>query len=715
MRKNRARLLLFFVALLLLASCASPTITVAPSPVPPSATATSTATPTRTVTPTSTPSPTPTQTPTITPTIPPVIAGTPLPPISSAIIELNLPKVRILGEWGRGQMDGLAWSPAGSLLAATTPLGVFLYNPASLSFPLPIHTAAAASRPVFSPDGRYLALDIALPGSAQASSAPPHAVQVWDLGAAEPSLVATLDSGGQALALSFQEHDLLVLARNDRGAQFQRWDFAAGERLQAINLLGGETAIDGALSTDCLLAATRGDPGPVRIWQLADGVNLATTHELAAKTGPLAFSPDSRFLAVGYPDTELDFYNSNRVRVWRLPAASGELSDLVYEVVAPSGTDGVAGALVSLAWSPDGAYLAAGYADYRVVVWRGEGSPVYREMKVETLPRFIAWAPTLEGAENRPRLAVGGLEIWRIGAPDGASERLAAVDDFLPSIYDMQFSPDGDTLALASYGMIDLRNTTDGVRKMMISGMDGAVHGIAYDPNGTMLAAACEDGTTRLYLAKNGLYLNQLGEPTYPQLAVDFSNDGRWLATTGEDALVRIFRVSDGVLMYGLREPYVAYELRFSPNTDQVASLTTSGVRVRALDATEEDMFIDWEKWIGGVGLTGLAYSPGEEFLGLVGNGVVRVVDPISGEGVYSLYDVDGALPWSLAFSPDNAFLAVGWSDGQVRMYWAQDGRLLRAFQAHPASVRRLLFNRAGTLLATLGDEGTLRLWGVSP
>jgi hypothetical protein len=74
---------------------------------------------------------------------------------------------------------------------------------------------------------------------------------------------------------------------------------------------------------------------------------------------------------------------------------------------------------------------------------------------------------------------VGGLEIWRIGAPGGASERLAAVDDFLPSIYDMQFSPDGDTLALASYGMIDLRNTTDGVRKMMISGMDGAVHGIA--------------------------------------------------------------------------------------------------------------------------------------------------------------------------------------------------------------------------------------------
>ena len=41
--------------------------------------------------------------------------------------------------------------------------------------------------------------------------------------------------------------------------------------------------------------------------------------------------------------------------------------------------------------------------------------------------------------------------------------------------------------------------------------------------------------------------------------------------------------------------------------------------------------------------------------------------------------------------------------------------RLLRTIQAHPGSVRRLLFNRDGTLLASLGEEGTIRLWGVSP
>ena len=61
------------------------------------------------------------------------------------------------------------------------------------------------------------------------------------------------------------------------GASFQRWDVAGGQRLQAINLLGGETAAAGDLTSDFTRAATRGQNGPVRLWRLSDGVNLATT------------------------------------------------------------------------------------------------------------------------------------------------------------------------------------------------------------------------------------------------------------------------------------------------------------------------------------------------------------------------------------------------------------------------------------------------------
>ncbi|MBE0699712.1 MAG: WD40 repeat domain-containing protein, partial [Anaerolineaceae bacterium] len=318
------------LASMILVSCSTKTMPAAKTPTQPTpgitvqptrtTTATSTATFTRT------PSPTPTLTPTITPTIVPVSAGTVLPPVSTPIIELSLNQMRLLAEWGRGRVDGLAWSPTGGLIAVSTPLGVYLYSPADLNTPLIIHTQAAASRLGFSADGRYLAVDTSPGGNGVDLAVPLHSIQVWDIGSAEPEKVSTFEIGGRALALAFHENDLFVLSRSENGSQFQRWDFSGAVRQLSINLLGGETAVEAAFSGDLKLAATRGNTGPVRIWRIADGINLATTRETISKAGPLAFSPDSRFLAVGYPDNVKDFYNSNLIKVWRVPDSSGPLS-----------------------------------------------------------------------------------------------------------------------------------------------------------------------------------------------------------------------------------------------------------------------------------------------------------------------------------------------------------------------------------------------------
>jgi WD40 repeat protein len=178
---------------------------------------------------------------------------------------------------------------------------------------------------------------------------------------------------------------------------------------------------------------------------------------------------------------------------------------------------------------------------------------------------------------------------------------------------------------------------------------------------------------------------------------------------------LRIFRVLDGLQMLDLREPYVSYELAFAPNVDQLASLTTSGVVLRAFGGELQRVGASLQGTVGGVSLHDLVYSPGSEYLALVGNDVIRVIDPNNRKDVYAIGERGGALPWSVAFSPDNAFLAVGWSDGTLSFYWAADGTLLSSLQAHPGGVTRVIFTTDGTLLATLGAEDTLRLWGVAP
>ena len=709
------------ILVILLTGCATPTPSPTTTPegtetvLPP----TETATPTATITPTRTPTATVTLTPTITPTLEPVLAGTPIPLGSEPIVEANIQQMRLLAEWGRGRIQGLAWSQDGATIAVATPLGIFRYRgvPQTGTFPAVPETISPGGVPgrlAFSPDGRYLAAAMTGYGTGADLALPAQFIRVWDL--TEPSLRHAYDlmTGAMPVAMTFSApNQLVLLARVDGGAQMQTWPLDPstttilyGEPEQRINLTGGETAVEAAFSDDFTLAATRGESGPVRVWRLSDGVNLATTSESGENAGPLAFSPDGNLLAVGYPDRRPDFTNKNFVRIWNISAAP-EPPKLEHTLISQTRPEGADQTLLSLAWSPDGALVASGYADGSLHVWQPHTGPAFRVIQGGVLPALLAWS------SDSTRIAAGGLEVWQIAGPGGGNQLLSSDTDYLPGVFDMEFTPNSEELALAALGRIDIRSASNGTIRQVIAGIDGPVNDIDFNPTGELLAAACQDGTTRLYLASNGRYLAQLGEPTFPQLTIDFSPNGWWLATGGEDMKIRVFRVDDGALLHTVVEPYASYGLAFGPNNDQLASLTTSGVHLRLVRGTRRTLDTTLQDIAGGVGLADMAYSPGAEFLAAVGNGVVRVVDPRTREEIYSLHDPSGAQPWAAVFSADNAFLATGWSDGSLRIYWAADGTLLRQIQAHPEPVRRLAFTQDSRLLASLGTEGTIRLWGV--
>ena len=67
--------------------------------------------------------------------------------------------------------------------------------------------------------------------------------------------------------------------------------------------------------------------------------------------------------------------------------------------------------------------------------------------------------------------------------------------------------------------------------------------------------------------------------------------------------------------------------------------------------------------------------------------------------------------PGSTAFSPDSETLAVGQSDGSVKLWRMSTGRLTDEFHHGPYSISSVAFSTDGTLLATADEAGTIRLW----
>ncbi len=68
----------------------------------------------------------------------------------------------------------------------------------------------------------------------------------------------------------------------------------------------------------------------------------------------------------------------------------------------------------------------------------------------------------------------------------------------------------------------------------------------------------------------------------------------------------------------------------------------------------------------------------------------------------------------TIAFSPDGSLIATGGEDGSVRISRSDDGSEVAALEAHDAPVRITTFDPSGERVLTAADDGTMRLWDAA-
>jgi dipeptidyl aminopeptidase/acylaminoacyl peptidase len=197
-----------------------------------------------------------------------------------------------------------------------------------------------------------------------------------------------------------------------------------------------------------------------------------------------------------------------------------------------------------LAFSPDGKFLASGSADRTARTWRVASSPgaatrvLHDGRTPDTYPiPDTAVAVSPDGARIVVGTAYGGMHVL-----DAASGRTAFDLDLGAFVGDIAYSPDGQTLGVASDAGASLRASSDGhvIRTLTTPTPTRSVQ-IRFRPDGSIAATADVDGQIRLWDTASGRLLRSMGMGSGELTTVAFSTDGSSLASGNQGGAVRIW------------------------------------------------------------------------------------------------------------------------------------------------------------------------------
>lgn len=554
----------------------------------------------------------------------------------------------------------------------------------------------------FSPDGKRLAA-----GSYQV-------VTVWNV-----------PTGG--LAKTFNGHNdqvrALVLAADGKTAfsgstdrTIRVWTVADGKQTRQLNAPIPVLAL--ALAPDGQTLAVGGQDATIHLLDANDGKSRTQLKGHGGQVEGLAFLAGGKQLVSVSAD--------GTARIWSVPAKPED------KPADPIVLNGHKGAVHTVAVTPDGQTIATGGEDATIRLWHAVDGKSQRELSGHAGPVLaVAISP-----DGKLLLSGSADKTARLFAlPDGQALKTLAGHN--GPVAGVRFSSKGDRLATAGGdGGIKVWDAASGQGVIAFghtapnNGTIQPLHQVAFAGDNSLVSASA-DRTLKSWTFEGAWSeMKPLGPHVFRVLAIDFSPDGKLIATGGGEPSrsgeVKIWNAETGELVRTLDSLHsdTVFGVRFSPDGTKLACCAADkflkvinvadGKELKAFEGhTHHVLSVDWSAdgkslvtggadnvlkvWnfetgeqvrtlqAAGKQVTAVRWVPGKaEVVGASGDKLVRTWNPDNG-GIARNYGGPEDYVFGVAVSKDGTRVAAGGADSVLFLWNGQNGQQIRKI-APPAA-----------------------------